>query len=140
MIFGENRDELRAMYADAWQARKNNRVLSPLQAQIADVIEQHPEYQSLLENRQLDKDFTPEHGQSNPFLHMGLHLAITDQVKTDRPSGIRHEYQRLLKLSGDAHSAEHRILECLGQALWEAQRAGKPPDEQRYLEQIKRLS
>ncbi len=140
MIFGENRDELRAMYADAWQARKNNLVLSPLQAQIADVIEQHPEYQPLLENRQLDKDFTPEHGQSNPFLHMGLHLAIGDQVKTDRPSGIRDEYQRLLKLSGDAHSAEHRILECLGQALWEAQRAGKPPDEQRYLEQIKRLS
>jgi len=106
------------------------------------VIQAHPEYHALLEgeDRALARDFLPEHGETNPFLHLGLHLAILEQVATDRPPGIRALYQRVAQGSGDAHRAEHRIMECLGQSLWEAQHAGRPPDEQGYLACLRRLA
>ena len=65
---------------------------------------------------------------------MGLHLAVRDQIATDRPPGIRQAFDGLAQRMGSAHDAEHRIIECLAEALWEAQRAGRPPDEQAYLE------
>lgn len=115
--------------------------MEPLEAQIADVIALHPEYHSQLEDRDaaLARDYSPEGGQSNPFLHMGLHLAVRDQIATDRPTGIRAAFQNLARRHGDEHEAEHAMIECLAQALWEAQRAGRPPDEQAYLERIRRL-
>ncbi len=83
MIFSEDRKELRQMYADAWRKSQARQVLSPLEAQIAKVIEDHPEYQSELGDEALEASFTPAEGKTNPFLHMGLHLAIRDQVATD---------------------------------------------------------
>ncbi|MGH8224284.1 MAG: DUF1841 family protein, partial [Woeseiaceae bacterium] len=74
-----------------------------------------------------------------PYLHLGLHLAIRDQVATDRPPGIRALFERLAAAAGDAHAAEHGMLECLAESLWEAQRAGIMPDEKRYLEGLRRL-
>ena len=116
--------------------------MEPLEAQIADLIELHPEYQAALEDpdRVLDRDYAPEGGQSNPFLHMGLHLAIREQVGTDRPSGIRQAYVDIARRLGSEHDAEHQMIELLAQAMWEAQRNGLPPDETRYLEQIRRLA
>jgi hypothetical protein len=136
----QSRDQLRQMYVDAWQKHQNKLPLSPLEAQIADVIELHPEYQSLFADPEniLDKDWTPEHGATNPFLHMGLHLAIREQVNTDRPVGIRIEYQRLL-VKDARHNVEHRMIEYLAEALWNAQRSGTPPDENEYLNKLKSL-
>lgn len=139
MIFGDDRAELRRMYHEAWQKSRQGLPLTPLEAQIAGVIERHPEYHERLEGGGLDHDFIPENGEPNPFLHMGLHLAIGDQVATDRPSGIRHEHARLSAALGDAHTAEHRMLDCLGQCLWDAQRAGRPPDENLYLQQVRKI-
>ena len=127
------------MYVDAWQKSKNDDVMSPLEAQIAAVIEVHPEYQSMLEQVALDSDFEPEGGQTNPFLHMGLHLAIREQVSINRPAGITAVHKKLSKVSGDVHNAEHRMIDCLAESLWEAQNANQPPDEQKYLERLNRL-
>ena len=114
----QNRDQLRQMYVDAWHKHRNKLPLSPLEAQIADVIALHPEYQSLFDDAEkiLDKDWTPEQGATNPFLHMGLHLAIREQINTDRPMGIRTQHQRLL-LKDQPHDVEHRMVECLAEAL-----------------------
>ncbi len=114
--------------------------MEPLEAQIADVIALHPEYHAPLEDPEgaLDRDYTPEGGQSNPFLHMGLHLAIREQIGTDRPAGIRALFEKIARKLGTEHDAEHAIIECLAEALWEAQRAGRPPDEQAYLERVQR--
>ena len=138
MIFGQDRGELRRMYAGAWKKRCEGAVLSPLEAQIAAVIEQHPEYHGAVTG-DLDKDFTVEQGETNPFLHMGLHLAIREQVATNRPRGITGIFEKLAARSGDALEAEHRMIDCLAETLWEAQRGNRPPDEASYLGRLKHL-
>lgn len=137
----QSRDQLRQTYIDAWRKRQQGLPMQPLEMQIADVIALHPEYQAALSRPEhvLDRDYTPEGGQSNPFLHMGLHLAVRDQLATDRPAGVRAAFNQIAQRMGDAHEAEHRLIECLAQILWEAQRSGLPPDEATYLERIRRL-
>lgn len=137
----QSRDQLRQTYIDAWRKRQQGLPMQPLEMQIADVIALHPEYQAALSRPEhvLDRDYTPESGQSNPFLHMGLHLAVRDQLATDRPAGVRAAFNQIAQRMGDAHAAEHRLIECLAQILWEAQRSGLPPDEATYLERIRRL-
>jgi len=138
MIFGQDRNELRKMYADAWQKQTNSLPMSALETQIAAVIADHPEYHDAV-SEDLNKDFAVEGAETNPFLHMGLHLGIREQVATNRPAGIRSEFERLAAIAGDAHMAEHRMIECLAEALWEAQRSQRPPDEAQYLENLRQL-
>ncbi len=139
MIFGQDRNELRKMYADAWQKRCNKQPLTPLETQIADVVEMHPEYHDEVSSENLNRDYTPDGGQTNPFLHMGLHLGIREQVSTNRPAGIAAICQALAAQKGDIHSAEHEMIECLAETLWEAQSQNQPPDEHKYLERLQRL-
>jgi hypothetical protein len=137
----QSRDELRRMYLEAWRKRRAGLPSEPLEAQVADVIALHPEYHAALERGEdaLARDYTPEGGQSNPFLHMGLHLAVRDQIATDRPAGLRKAFENLAQRIGSAHDAEHRIIECLAEAMWDAQRSGRPPDEAAYLQRVLRL-
>ena len=137
----QNREQLRQMYLDAWRKYSARQPLEPLEAQVAAVIAEHREYVPLLESgpQALTSDYTPEGGRENPFLHMGLHLAIREQVATDRPAGIAQIHQSLSKRLGDPHAAEHAMLEPLAQTLWEAQRSGRIPDEQSYLERLRKL-
>lgn len=135
----QSRDALRRMYLEAWERRTKGLPLTALQAQVADVVERHPEYHALLRPESLDRDWTPEHGQSNPFLHMGMHLALLEQVSTNRPPGIREVHAALTRRLGSTHEAEHRMMEPLGAALWNAQRQGRAPDEQQYLADLRLL-
>ncbi len=141
MFAGESRELMRRRYLEAWRKFSAREVLEPLEAQIAAVIAEHPEYIGWLESGDaaLLAQFTPESGRENPFLHMGLHLAIREQVATDRPAGIARVHRELTARSRDAHEAEHRMTEPLAEALWEAQRSNLPPDEARYLERLRRL-
>jgi hypothetical protein len=138
----QSRDELRRVYVEAWRKRRAGLPVEPLEAQVADVIALHPEYHAALERGEdaLGRDYTPEGGQSNPVLHMGLHLAVRDQLATDRPAGIRNAFAGLAARIGSEHEAEHRIIECLAEAMWEAQRSGRPPDERAYLEAVLRFT
>jgi Domain of unknown function (DUF1841) len=138
----QSRDELRRVYIEAWRKRREGLPMEPLEMQVADVVALHPEYHVALErpDTTVDKDYAPEGGQSNPFLHMGLHLAVRDQLATDRPPGIRVAFETLAARTRSAHDAEHRIIECLAEAIWEAQRSGLPPDETAYLRAVKRLA
>ena len=138
----QSRAQLRQVYVEAWRKHRQGMPLEPVEAQVADVVALHPEYHALLENTQatLHEDYTPAGGQSNPFLHMGLHLAVRDQVATDRPAGIRAAFAAAAKRAGSEHDAEHRLIECLAEMLWEAQRSGHPPDERIYLDRVLRLS
>jgi hypothetical protein len=138
---GQNREQMRRMYLDAWRKFTARAPLEPLEAQLAAVIAEHPEYVTWLESGEnaLTAEFTPEGGRQNPFLHMGLHLAIREQVATDRPAGVAEVHQKLSARLGDPHAAEHTMLEALAEALWDAQRTGRPPDEQAYLERLRTL-
>ncbi len=141
-MFGQDRNQLRQMYLDAWQKSQAGTVLQPLEAMIVEIITLHPEYHALLEKDAdaLDKDFLPELGESNPFMHMGMHIAIREQLKTDRPAGISTAYKKLLFRLQDTHEVEHQIMECLGHSLWEAQRNNTMPDESQYLSCVQKLA
>jgi Domain of unknown function (DUF1841) len=142
MLFGQDRDQLRAMYCQAWQRYRDGLALEPLQAQIVAVVSRHPEYQPLLEHpdRALGREYLPESGETNPFLHMGLHLAIQEQIDTDRPAGIRELYRGLAAVVADTHELDHRLMACLAEAIWQAQRDATEPDEQQYLHCISAIS
>lgn len=141
MIFANSsKAELRQLYVNSWRRRLDGLPLEALDAQIVAVVELHPEYHAILEDEaSLSRPFTVEQGQVNPFLHMGLHLALREQLGTDRPMGIRQEYLRLGRAIGDAHAVEHKMIDVLAETLWEAQRAGRAPDEHAYLERLRRL-
>ena len=131
------------MFIESWRKHQQKLPLQPLERLIAGVIREHPEYQQLIEapEQALDQDFLPDAGQTNPFLHMGLHLGIREQVSTDRPAGIAGVYRSLAaKSGGDAHAAEHIMIECLAETLWEAQGSGRAPDEQKYIERLRHLA
>jgi hypothetical protein len=135
LIDGYSRDQLRLAYAQAWAKHLARAPLAPLEAQIADVIEAHPEYQRIVADADTAVGFeqnSPD-ARENPFLHMGLHLAVREQLAVDRPPGIRDLKGQLQALYGDVHSAEHALMEALGEELWMAQRDGRAPDERQYL-------
>src|SRR5664279_3683281 len=116
------RDQLRRTYADAWRKHLARAPLTPLEATIADVVAAHPEYQALVSNQETAVSFEPAAAgdAENPFLHMGLHLAVRDLLSIDRPSGVR-EVQRLLQARyGDLPRSEHVLMEALGETLWQA--------------------
>lgn len=141
-MFTQDRDAMRRYFLEAWRKAREGMPLEPLEAQIAAIVRAHPEYHALLDDADaaLTRDFVPEGGQVNPFLHLSLHLAILEQVATDRPAGIRASYQRLAADTGNPHEAEHRIMDCLAESLWEAQRSGSEPDERAYLGCLQRGS
>ncbi len=141
-MFGQDRTQLRRFYQSAWRKRHNGEAMEPLEQMVAEVIGEHPEYLVVIEAGEdaLDRDYLPEAGESNPFLHMGMHIAIREQLAVDRPAGIRQAYRDALQSLGDAHEVEHRVMGCLGEMLWQAQSNGTTPDEAAYLACVQRLS
>ena len=130
-----SREQLRRSYVDAWKRHLEGVPLSPLEALLADVIGVHPQYQVLLRDAETAGGYEPAAGGAadNPFLHMGLHIAVREQLSIDRPPGIRALHAQLASRYGDPHAAEHVLMESLGQTLWQAQRDGRMPDESHYL-------
>jgi len=136
----QSRDEVRQVYIQVWQKMQDQSLLEPMEAIIADIIQLHPEYHPLLNAGEsaMEKDYSPEDGQTNPFLHMGMHISLREQSGSDRPPGIQGIYQKLVRLKG-THDAEHAMIECLGEVLWTAQRMNAMPDENAYLACLRKL-
>lgn len=139
-MFHTSRSELRQQFFDAWQAHQAKRVLTEAEKNIIEVLLMHPEYQALLEDPEeyLEKEYFPELGEANPFLHLSLHLSLRDQIVTDRPPGIQAIYHSLLS-KADPHSVEHWMIEPLATTIWLAQKNGSLPNEQDYLDEIRKL-
>jgi hypothetical protein len=87
-----------------------------------------------------ERDFFPETGETNPFLHLGMHIAIEEQLSIDQPPGIRGYYQKLLSRYPDEHTVQHRMMECLNEMLWQASRQAAAPQEKIYLDCLRRLT
>ncbi|MBI4740788.1 MAG: DUF1841 family protein [Betaproteobacteria bacterium] len=140
-MFNPSREQVRNFFCGAWRKHRERSILEGAEATAVDLILRHPEYHALLENPEaaLDREFTPEGGESNPFLHLSLHLAIAEQTGIDQPPGIRAAFD---KLRGrlDEHAAEHALLECLGETIWRAQRTGGAMDAELYLDCLKRVA
>ena len=136
-MFNPSRDEVRELFFRAWRAYRQGLPLAGIEALALEVILQHPEYHGVLESpeRFRDKDYVDE---SNPFLHMSLHMALEEQLSIDQPPGIRAAWEALLKRAGDRHAALHAALECLAETIWHAQRDSAPPDAAAYLSCLER--
>jgi hypothetical protein len=134
-LFTPSRDEARQFLATAWAKHRAAAPLTGLEQIAAGIILLHPEYHAIIEHpeRHLDRDYPPEAGAVNPFLHLSLHLAIAEQLAIDQPPGIRAHFERLSAARGDEHAALHAVQECLSEVIWHAQRHGTAPDAAIYL-------
>ncbi len=141
MLLPNDRQQMRAFFKQAWKKKKHGQPLSSLENIITAVLAMHPEYHPLMEgdDTALDQDYSPEGRQSNPFLHMGMHIALHEQLQAGRPAGIREIYVQLCNQLKDSHQAEHQMIECLGSVLWEAQRNNTLPDEKQYLHCLQQI-
>jgi hypothetical protein len=139
-MFTPSRDQARNFLFETWRKYRERAPLEGLETVAVDVMLRHSEYHHILDDpgRFLDRDYVPEQGEANPFLHMSLHLAIEEQLAIDQPPGIRAEFERILARRGDRHDALHAVLECLGETVWRAQRTRTPPDGEAYLECLRR--
>jgi hypothetical protein len=139
-MFNPTRDQVRQFFFDAWRKYRDGAPLEGLETVAVEVALLHPEYHHVLDDpeRYLDRDWTPEGGQENPFLHMSMHLAVAEQVSIDQPPGIRAELERIAAARGDGHAALHAVLDCLGEVVWRAQRERAAPDAAAYLECLRR--
>ena len=138
MLFNPSREQVRQFFCEAWQKHRQHMLLSPLESMAVDWILQHPEYHTELERPDaLNADYTVEAGQTNPFLHLSMHLAISEQLSVDQPPGVLAAHDALAQRVGP-HDAAHEIMECLGEVVWEAQRLGTPFSNDTYLDLIRR--
>lgn len=134
-MFGNDRDGMRQFFCDCWKKEKTKQPLEPLEAQIVAVVKEHPEYHPILEDAEQAKarEYLPELNETNPFLHMSMHLSIREQMGMDRPTGVRSLMQTLVNRLGQ-HKAEHEMMDCLAEVLWQAQKNASAPDDQQYLQ------
>ena len=140
-MFSNDRSELRKVFFDCWQLKLAGKPLDALQQMVVSTIEQHPEYHALFEKESnINRDYDINSGETNPFMHLSMHIALAEQISTDRPNGIRACHQQLSMAFGSAHDAEHKMMECLSEALWQAQRNNTIPDEAAYLDCLKALA
>ena len=138
-MFNPSKEQVRQFFTEAWHKHRHKQVLTPLEVQAVDWMLQHPEYHADLENPDAAQaEYAVEGGRTNPFLHLSMHLAITEQLSIDQPPGIRAAHERLLQRVANPHEAAHEIMECLGQVVWEAQRLGQPFSSEHYLDLLNR--
>lgn len=139
-MFNPTRDQARRFFVEAWRKQEQSLPITPLEHLAADLVRMHPEYHALFSSGDdaLQREWTPEQGQTNPFLHLSLHLAVEEQLSIDQPPGLRAAFEALLIRHGERHPALHDVLECLGETVWRAQRDKAPPDGAAYLDCLRR--
>jgi hypothetical protein len=140
MFAAHDRNATREVFFRAWQRHRAGEPLEGVETAIVRVAQAHPEYHALLDDPDCtERDFLPELGETNPFLHLAMHIAIDEQLALDEPRGIRERYRRWRAAGPDEHELQHRMMDCLGEMLWLAQREQRAPDPSAYLGCLQRL-
>jgi len=120
------------MFFATWRKYRAGEPLAGVEALALEAALMHPEYHAVLEHpeRYRDRDYVDE---TNPFLHMSLHIALAEQLSIDQPPGIAGLFEKLQEVKGERHEALHQALECLAETVWRSQRDARPPDAAAYL-------
>jgi hypothetical protein len=139
-MFAPSQHDVREFFCSAQKKLRERQPLTALEAIAADWIAEHPEYGADLADLEtaLATDYPVEGGRTNPFLHLAMHLSISEQISIDQPHGIKQAFDLLRARLGSAHGAQHEVMECLGEMMWESQRSGRPPDGERYIDCVRR--
>ena len=134
-MFNPSRDQVRQFFFAVWAKYRAGQPLAGAEQPALDTVLAHPEYHGILDQpeRYQERDYSPEAGETNPFLHLSMHLAIAEQLSVDQPPGIRERYQQLITLHSDEMDAQHAIMECLGEMIWQVQRHQTAFDSAAYL-------
>jgi hypothetical protein len=137
-MFAPSQEQVRRFFCEAWSKHVAGQLLTPLEAQAADWVTQHPEYHADLADvdAAIAALYPVEGGRTNPFLHLSMHLSITEQVSIDQPRGIKAAVDRLALRRNSLHEAHHEVMEALGEMVWAAQRSGQPFDGHAYIDRI----
>jgi len=140
-IFNPSRDEVRAFFFEVWRKHQQQSVLTPLEELALRVMLLHPEYHATLDRPEqyAQQEYFPEQGETNPFLHMSLHLSLLEQISINQPTGITQVYQQLLLHYQDEMQVQHGMMECLVETIWQAQRYQQPLDSAAYLQRLQAL-
>ena len=138
-MFNPSQHDVRRFFCEAWRKEREGAILEPMETLAAQWIQQHPEHHADLAdvNEALAASYPVENGRTNPFLHLSMHLTISEQCSIDQPRGIRQAVELLAAKRGSLHDAHHEVMECLGEMVWASQRSGLPPDGQAYLERVR---
>ena len=139
-MFQPSQHDVRSFFCATWRKQRDGLPLTPIEAQAATWIAEHPEYHAVLadEPAALAASYSVEDGRENPFLHLAMHLSILEQTSIDQPTGIRQAVQLLAARRQSLHQAHHEVMECLGEMIWASQRSGLPPDGEAYIEGVRR--
>ena len=139
-MFQPSQHDVRRFFCEAWRRQREGQPQEPMQVLAAQWIVEHPEYHAALADvdAALAADYSVEDGRANPFLHLSMHLTISEQCSIDQPRGIRQAVELLAARRGSLHDAHHEVMECLGQMVWASQRSGLPPDGLAYLEAVRK--
>jgi hypothetical protein len=139
-MFNPSQADVRRFFCGAFTKQRDGQPLDALEALAAQWIAEHPEYHSELADAEaaVARLSQADAARENPFLHLSMHLSISEQCSIDQPPGIRQAVELLTARRGDLHAAQHEVMECLGRMLWESQRAGRPPDGQAYIDAVRR--
>jgi hypothetical protein len=138
-MYAPSQIDVRSFFCDTYAKLRARLPLTPMEAMAAQWIDEHPEYHAELADKEaaLAAVYTVEDGRTNPFLHLSMHLSISEQLAIDQPSGVRQAVELLAARRGSLHDAQHLAMEALGEMVWASQRSGLPPDGHAYLERIR---
>ena len=139
-MFAPSQHDVRRFFCATAAKLREGRPLTALEALAAQWIDAHPEYAADLADvdAALAASYTVDAGRTNPFLHLAMHLSISEQLSIDQPPGIRQAFELLAARRGSAHAAQHEVMECLGEMMWASQRSGLPPDGDAYIDCVRR--
>lgn len=137
-MFNPSREQVRDFFFETWRKYRAGEDLAGLEIVALDIALLHPEYHAVLDQpeRFRDQEYFPELGETNPFLHMSLHMALEEQLSIDQPRGVTGRFEQLVRRAGDRHTALHEAIECLAEMVWRAQRDAAPPDAETYLDNL----
>jgi hypothetical protein len=139
-MFSPSQTDVRDFFCAVQRKSSVGELLTPLEAIAAHWVAEHPEYATDLADADAARNavYPVEGGRTNPFLHLSMHLSISEQVSIDQPRGIRQAFELLAARLGSRHAAQHEVMECLGEMIWASQRSGLPPDGERYIDCVRR--
>lgn len=139
-MFSPSQADVRRFFCSVHAKGLQGLVLDPLETIAGGWVAEHPEYHADLadEKAAVARMGTADPARENPFLHLSMHLSISEQCSIDQPRGIRQAVELLAARRQSLHEAHHEVMECLGRMLWESQRAGRPPDGAAYVDCVQR--
>ena len=139
-MFNPSQEDVRRFFCSVFEKSQNGQAMEAIEIIASQWLAEHPEYHADMADveaavaRMADADPTRE----NPFLHLSMHLSLSEQCSIDQPRGIRQAVELLTHRRDSLHAAHHEAMECLGQILWESQRSGRPPDGDAYVAAVQR--